>query len=776
MEQMPPKESAVSVMPTAKMKRRLNSVILIILMIVALAVICGIFKISVLNNKKYETLANNYHFGTMKIEAKRGAIYDTNGTPLAWSATVYNVYIDPTQFRSDMDSIETSNEKKKSTAEESGEQAADLVDVEALKKTISQYLASELDIPAEDVTKGFEAEGRYYVLKKQVEKDTADAILEYFDDLNLTCISTESTTKRYYPQNELAASVIGFTNGDGDGQYGLEYQYQENLAGVDGRVISAQAANGEEMPYRYSTTYDAEDGDSLYLTLNITLQYYLEKSMAEMVSKFEVANRACGIIMNAKTGAIYAMATAPSFDLNNPSEIFDEKTAASLKTLSGSAYTEAYTAAREQQWKNKAVTELYYPGSVFKVITSAAAFEEKLIHLDTDSFYCQGYTKVADREIGCSNRSGHGAQTFTQALTNSCNPAFMEIGARLGIPKFCYYFAGFGLTERTGIDLPGESNSLYVHEENMSDVDLATSSFGYANKITPLQMITAYAAAINGGNLVQPYMVEKIVSSDGNVVKEHETTVRRQVVSEETSQTMREQLEAVVNNNKDHNAYIEGYRIGGKSGTSEKLDEYDEDHMQYVASYCCFAPADDPDIIMLIMADEPNKEIGYYGSAVTVDYARTVMKEILPELGYYPSYSEEEGSSRNVTIPLVQAADVSSAQATMQALGLTCEVVGSGDTVLAQCPTTGSTVAPGGKVILYTEAGYTAETVTVPNLIGLSPADANAALTNLGLNYAAIGASADSEGATVQSQSIAADTTVDRGTSIVLTLSVTPSE
>lgn len=754
---------------SAVMRRR-AAVGMTILVAMGATVAGKLFKVSIVDNKKYEDMANNYHFGTMTLDANRGAIYDANGTALAWSATVYNVYIDPKLYQDEMDEIEKSNSKKQAAAQEKGEQAANLVDVDQLKQSILSFLSETLEIDVSKIEEGLSRDSRYYVLQTQVEKDKADAIISYFDKLKLTFIGTEATTRRYYPQNELAAAVIGFTNGDGDGQYGLEYQYNDYLSGVDGRIISAQAANGEEMPYRYSTTYEAEDGASLYLTLDSTMQYYLEKSMSEMVENFEVNDRATGIIMNPKTGAIYAMATCPSFDLNNPSEIYDPVVAAQLKELPESEYQDAYLEAREKQWRNKAISEINPPGSTFKIVTSAAAFEENLIDLNSDTFFCSGYLQVQDAKIGCSLRSGHGSQTFTQALTNSCNPAFMEIGLRLGVQKFSYYLQGFGLTEKTGIDLPGEVSSVCVSEDKMTQVDLASGAFGQTNELTALELITAYSAAINGGYVVQPYVVDHIVDSSGNTVLQNTTTEKRQIVSEETSKTMREQLEAVVSTNPSHNAYIQGYRIGGKSGTAEIRATTDIED-DYVASYCCFAPADDPEIIMLIQADYPNPEIGYYGSKVVTPYARDIMEEILPYMGLYPEYTDEEAKEMNVTVPLLQDAELSAAESTLEQLGLTYEVVGSGSTVVSQSPTTGTSVAKGGKVLLYTEQTTTRDLVTVPNLIGMTASQANETLSYYGLNYSLMGASASSEGALVKSQSAAEGTQLQRGSSITLTLS-----
>ena len=767
------KKTKAEVSATVRMRNRTNKGVLGLMTVFCAAVIVRLFVVSVVDNSKYEGMANNYHFGTMTLSANRGAIYDANGTALAWSATVYNIYIDPTLYREEMKSIEDANDKKKSAAEEENETADNLVDVDQLKTSITNFLSEKLGLKTEEVEASFEKDGRYYVLQTQVEKNVTDEITAYFEKLNLSFIGTEATTRRYYPQNELAAAVIGFTNGDGDGQYGLEYQYDDYLSGVDGRVISAQAANGEEMPYRYSTTYDAEDGDSLYLTLDTTIQYYLEKSLAEMVEKFEVKERACGVIMNPKTGAVYAMATYPTFDLNNPSEIYDAKTAQELAALPEGEYSTAYATARETQWKNKVISEISYPGSTFKIVTTADAFEENLINMETDSFYCSGQVQVADATIRCSNTAGHGAQTFTQALTNSCNPAFIEIGQRIGIDKFSYYFEGFGLAEKTGIDLPGEAVSYSVTGDDMNIVDLASAAYGQCNKVTAMELVTAYSAAINGGYMVTPHVVDHVVDSNGNIVLQNETEVKRQIVSEETSDIVREQLEAVVNNNPSHNAYIQGYRIGGKSGTAEKLDTSTADDRQYVASYCCFAPADDPEVIMLIMADEPNKEIGYYGSQVVVPYARDIMEEILPAMGFYPEYSDGEDTDSTVTVPYLQSADITSAESTLAQLGLTYEVVGDGTTVASQSPSTGTSVTKGGKVILYTEVGgNSGDTIEVPNLVGMTAAEVNETMTYYDLNYAIVGSSASESGALVQYQSEEAGTVVPRGTAITLTLSV----
>lgn len=782
--------------PTVQMKKRTTRGLLAVIIFLVTAISINLFKVSVLDNKFYQEKANADHFGAITISANRGAIYDTNGVILAQSATVYKVFMDPDLFRSEIaKKDEAVKAQQKQIAK--GDLPANTVvkTAEEVQSEVISYLAEQLEIDTNKIEEAMNKDSQYQVLKTQVEKPAADNIIAFMNENSINSIQIEEDTKRYYPQDELAASVIGFTNADGDGQYGLEYQYNEYLSGIDGKVISAKDANGNEMPYRYSKTYEAQDGNSLYLTIDRTLQYSLEKNLEETVSQFEVENRACGIIMNAKTGAVLAMATAPGFDLNNPSDVSDLQIAQKaqdleyldidkndvikkedakklLDTMPEEKYTEAYIAAREQQWKNKTITDLYIPGSVFKVVTSSAALEENVIKT-SDTFDCAGAVTVYEGTdpIHCWKISGHGTQTFVEAITNSCNPAFIEIGRRLGADKFFDYFKAYGLTEKTGIDLPAESTSFYQHLEGMGPVELASCSFGQTNKVTPLEMITAYAAVINGGNLVTPYVVSRIVDNDGNVVMTNEKTVKRQVISEETSKLMCETLEQVAVGN---GAYIKGYHVGGKSGTSEKLDEYagtDEDPMRYVASYCCFAPADDPEIIMLIMADEPMSG-EYYGSKIAVPCSRKVMEEILPYMGYYPEYSEEEAENMDVQVPFVEDKSLSDAQQALDSKGLTYQVVGEGDTVYGQMPISGTNVAQGGTVILYTQQNYTEETVEVPNLMGYSLSDANYILTASGLNMVAGGASTDSTSSVVQSQSVVAGTSVTKGTVIELTFGV----
>ena len=586
-----------------------------------------------------------------------------------------------------------------------------------------------------------------------------------FTKYGFTCLNLEEDTKRYYPQNQLAASVIGFTSGSGDGVYGLEAKYDDYLAGIDGKTISAKDSNGNELPYRYSKTYSAKNGDDVYLTIDMNIQYYLEKHLEEMGKKFNVANRSCAILMNAKTGAIYGMATYPGFDPNQPQIISDERIVAQLQSMSEELRTKREEEARENQYRNKCISEVYEPGSVFKVFTSASAIEESVIDINTYTFDCEGFTNVDGEIIRCHELGGHHLETFQQGLTNSCNPVFMDLGFRLGIKKFCYYFKAFGFNSMTGIDLPAEVTGRGHDEATMMNVDLAVDSFGQGETVTPIEVITAYAAAVNGGYLLQPYVVDHIADEEGNIVLRNQRTVKRQVVSEDTSAKMRDALEKVVSGNGGGNVTIKGYSIGGKSGTSGRLSVGSKD--LYGASYVCFTPANDPELILLVLADMPDVNIGYYGAQVAVPTARDILTDVLPYLGYSPEYTDEEQENLDITVPLLEGS-ITAARETIEALGGNVKVIGNGPTVVAQSPLTGTSIAKGGTVYLYTEESHTSDTTTVPSFIGLSPQEANERLALYGLNYVAVGASVKNENVKVNSQSEPEGKNVAVGTAIEL--------
>lgn len=794
-------------LPSRSMKIRTKITMTIVFFILFAFVAGNFFRISVLMNKEYQAKANDQHFGSIPISAHRGSIYDSKGTALAKSATVYKVFLDPKQFRADLENlqkrIETRTEQIKNgtyqpqvqmTTDENGIEKEEILEEqlpassEAFRADAAAFLADKLQITAEKVEKAMTANNQYSILQEQVEKNVADEVLAFFNQYGLVSLNVEEDTKRYYPQNELAAAVIGFTASDGYGLYGVESSYDEYLAGTDGRTISAKDSNGNELPYRYSKTYPAKNGNDVYLTLDMRIQYYLEKHLEEMSTNFMVKNRSCAILMNAKTGAVYGMAQYPSYDLNNPYEIADPVINGRLKTLEEEEYNKLQGTARETQWRNKCITEVYEPGSVFKVITSAAAFEENLIDVNKDSFYCSGSVKLDGMisPVNCHELGGHGAQSYQIALTHSCNPAFMEIGARLGEEKFLYYYDAFGLRVPTGIDLPAESGGIQQKAELFNNVDLGMSSIGQCETITPIEMITSYCAAINGGYLLQPYVVEKVVDEDGNVVMKNERTVRRQVVSEETSAIMRDALYHVTIDNGGGNVNIKGYAIGGKSGTSQRLsitaagkkmiqgETENADEQEYGASYCCFAPADDPEIILLVLADMPDKANNggyYYGSKVAVPTARDILTDVLPYLGISPEYTAEELAERDIKIPLLEG-ELEAAKATLDSLGANYEVVGEGMTVVAQSPVTGTSIAKGGTVYLYTDPSHTSDYTEVPDLVGLTPEIANDSIVYMDLNYVATGASIHREGAVVNSQSIEPGKKVEKGTTIVLEFNV----
>lgn len=791
-------------LPSKSMKIRAKVIMIIVFIILFLVVAINFFNISVVNNEKYQAMANDQHFGSITISAHRGSIYDAQGDTLAKSASVYKVFLDPSQFKKDMETlqkrIDERNEQIKNgtytpdvqtTTNENGEEVQIVVEetlptsAQAFREEAISVLSGKLGITSEKVAKAMDANNQYSILQEQVEKPVADEVLDLFNKYGLTSLNVEEDTKRYYPQNELAASVIGFTSADGYGMYGIESYYDSYLSGTDGRTISAKDSNGNELPYRYSKTYPATNGNDIYLTIDMTIQYYLEKHLQEMSENYMVKNRSCAILMNAKTGAVLGMAQYPSYDLNNPYDIADSTVEAQLKNITDDAeYSKVQGSARETQWRNKCITEVYEPGSVFKVITSSAAFEENLIDRVNDIFYCSGSMKLdgMSSPVNCHNVAGHGPQSYQDALTHSCNPAFMEIGLELGEDKFLYYYDAFGLGEQTGIDLPAEFIGNIQSSDRFTNVDLAMSSIGQNHTVTPLEMITAYCASINGGYLLQPYVVEKILDVDGNVVLKNERTVRRQVISEETSAIMRDSLYHVAADSSGGNVTIKGYAIGGKSGTSQRLSETtkgqtyvdgvaeNESEQEYGASYCCFVPADDPEIILLVLADMPDKDNNggyYYGSQVAVPTARDILAEVLPYLGISPEYTEDELAELDIKVPLLEGS-LEDAVKTLEGLGAEYEIIGSGSSVVAQSPTTGTSISKGGTVYLYTDKNPVFEYTVVPDFTGATADIVNESIVYQRLNYIATGASIHREGAVVVKQSPSPGEPVEVGTTVEL--------
>ena len=763
--------------PTTKMIRRLGCIAVIVVLVVVYIGV-QVFTTAVAESDKWQELANSQQLKSTVVQASRGTIFDSTGQVLAKSATVYTVYCDQKMLWDDFisqkdviiaDYKETlAKTKDKDKIAEYTEKLSKAKTSEECFADLVAFMSATLEIDTKDIKEKIQNDkDRYVILKKEVEKSVADKIEEYLSEEELDGIRCDPTTKRFYPQNELAANVVGHLNYDGDGIYGFEASYKDYLAKINGRVVTATARNGTEIPYKYKQSYDAQDGDSLHLNIDINIQYHLENALAEAVEKHMPAERATGIIMNPKTGQVYAMATNYSYDPNNPAEITNQKIVEQLAEMEEDSeeYGELRLNAWSTQWKNKAISELYFPGSVFKVITGSSALEEKAITLN-DSFYCNTFIQVADAKINCWSTHDHGSQNLALSMLNSCNPAFVQIGQRLGKEEFSEYFEAYGFTERTGIDLPSEATSIYMPLSRMGSVELASSSFGQTNKITPIQMITAYSAVVNGGYLVTPHVVDKITDSNGNVVKSFDTEVKRQVISEETSAQMREILEGVVNGQTGSNCYIKGYRIGGKSGTSQKLDT--DNSTTYVASYCAFAPADDPEVIMLVMVDHPTSGV-YYGSQVAAPICVDVFTNILPYLGLFPEYTDEELETMQVSVPNVEYSTIERATQTLESLGLNVKIQGEGDSVVKQIPL-GVSVEKDSTVVLYTDESYETNVVTVPNIAGLTRNQAQQTLEQYGLNLTVEGSAADESDAIASTdQSYVYGATVPEGTAVSVT-------
>ena len=762
--------------PSLKMKTRLTIWLCLPVLMILIYMIWGIWKVSIKEGAKWKELANSQQLKSTVVTASRGSMYDAKGNVLAQSATVFKIYVDPVMLSEQCKARDKRIEDLKAAIAEE-DNAADrasmqeeLDNCKTAQQTFDElveFLAIKLQLETKEVRDSLsDTSSQYIVLRSDVEKTLRDEIEAKLTELHIDGVRGEPQTRRVYPQESLAAHVLGYTDFSDNGVYGLEASYNDYLEGVDGRVITAKDKDGNDIPYRYKQSYDVQDGNDLNLNIDINIQYMLEKGLQKAYETNQPTDRVCGIIMNPKTGQIYAMATSFSYDPNEPSTISDKATAERLAGIKSTPeYEEEVKNARSLQWKDKCVSELYFPGSVFKIITGSAALEEKAITLN-DTFSCNSHITVEDRDINCWTTGDHGSQNLAEAMANSCNPAFVQIGLKLGADNFTKYFDGFGYNELTGIDLPGEVNSINIHMLNwLGPVELATSAFGQTNKVTPIQMITAVSAAVNGGYVVTPRVVSSVTDQNGNVVKKNETEIKRQIISEETSASMREILKGVVETNKSSNCYIPGYSIGGKSGTSQKLDENAKGDT-YVASYCAFAPAEDPEVIMLVMVDHPTgKE--FYGSMVAAPICQEVLSEVLPYMGMFPNYSEEDLKTLSVNVPNVQYYTVDEATKTLEEHGFVVKVKGEGDTVLRQMPS-GVKIEHGGSVVLYTDQKTEIEKVTVPNLQGLTREQARATLEMYGLNLIAEGAAASEENSVAQG-----DQTYDAGASVPMGTAVT---
>ena len=663
-----------------------------------------IYSISVTQHVDYQQRAISQQTRDSIISPERGTIFDRNMKPLAMSATVETVYISPADFKDD-----------------------------AQRELTALGLSRILGVDYGDLLEKAKKNNYYQTVKKRIESDSADAVREFIGNNNLeNIVHLVEDTKRFYPYGNFASHIIGFCDGDNIGIYGIELQYEEYLKGSPGRMISAKNAKGTDMNFEYEAYYDAQDGANVVLTIDETVQHYLEKHLETAWIENNVGNKAVGIVYKVKTGEVLGMSTKPDFDLNNPRIISDETLSAGLGTLEGDQKAEATLNALYDLWRNKAIQDPYEPGSVFKIITAAMGLEEAVVR-PSDGFFCSGVLKVGGHDFHCWRRQGHGSETFVQGLENSCNPVFIEVGRRVGSTRFMDYMSAFNLKKKTGIDLPGEANSI-THASNFNEVELSTYAFGQTFKITPIQMIAAASAAVNNGYYMQPHVVKALVDDEGNVIKNFEPTVVSQVVSAESSATLREMLETVVSVGTGKNSYVPGYRIGGKTGTSEKIDKKDangEANLR-IASFIGFAPANDPEIAVLIILDEPdvpNKN----GGVIAAPVVRRILSDVLPYLGIEQEYTLEEVSALEVETPNLRNMTLEQAKAAAQAKGIDVKIIGDGAKVTDQVPAPGAKVPKSAGLIIYMGAEKPAEMVEVPDISGMSYTKALKELEKVGL-------------------------------------------
>ena len=698
-----------------------RSFVLMLLMGVGMFVLLffQLFDLQIVRHEELQSKAVNQQTRRTVVTASRGTIYDRTGNIMAISASAETIILSPLEIDRAV------NDKD--------------APVSWTKDTLAAGLAELLDGDAAAIRKRMDnTKSQYEVIKLRAEEDTANAVRAYINENKIVGVHLVADAKRYYPYGSLASHVIGFVGDDNTGLYGLEARYEQELEGQSGMVVSTKDNAGNDMMYAYEQYFAAQNGSDLTLTLDTTIQYYLEKGLDTMTDKFSAANGATGIIMDAKTGGILAMASSPSYDLNDFAAVQD-------KTLRERMERGESTLAEMQllQWRNKALNDTYEPGSTFKILTLAAALEEGVINKNT-TVNCNGYVNISNYTIHCSNKVGHGLQTLVQSVGNSCNPAFISYGLKLGNTKFYDYMKSFGLMDGTGIDLGGEATGIFADPSSFTQLDLACYSFGQNFNVTPLALITAQAACINGGYLHTPYLVERITDSNGSVTYQHDSTPVRQVISEETSAIVREALEYVVSSGSGKNGRVAGYRIGGKTGTADKTGTKTNDNPKgdVVVSFMCFAPADDPKYIMLLTMDTPRRDTGtaVYGGTMVAPVAGQIMGEILPALGIEPNYSASELAGADAAVPYVVGKSVADAKAALKAAGFACTTVGGGDTVTDQTPAGGAIVPNNASIVLYLGVEKPNAPSTVPNVVGKTPAEANKTLTNAGLIMKVTGA------------------------------------
>ena len=711
------------------------------------------------------------------VPASRGTIYDCNGYMLAVSSTAEEVNISPKEIAAFVEKQKQSIEDAKAKAAEKGQTytAPELRDQTYIARGLSRILEVDQTRIEERMTK---TDSMYENIRKKVEQTQADEVRRFINGeideegnevpkeqrKKLQGVWMNPDSKRIYPYSSLGANVIGFVNADNKGGVGLEAKYDSELEGTAGMTVAAKNAAGTELLYQgYEQIFDAENGDNLVLTMDVNVQAALEKGVEAMVKKFDAKNGATGIVMNVNTGAIVGMASYPNYDLNDYGTLYDDALKAKLEaTLAAleaqrmtysteeeyeAAVSAAESGAMQTQWRNKCIDSTYEPGSTFKPITLASGLEEGVINMNS-TFNCTGSVKVGKWTIHCSKKGGHGLQTLEKAVGNSCNPAFINIGQRLGGETLYEYMKAFGLTEPTGVDMIGEAKGIISKTSLMNDAaSLASYSFGQTFNVTPLELIRAQAACVNGGYLYMPYIVDQVLDDEGNVIGQHDSAPIRQVISEETSAKVRQCLEYVVAQGTGKNGQVAGYRIGGKTGTADKTETRNTTK-EIVVSFMCFAPADDPQYIMLLTMDTPSRTTGTYpsGGNMVAPTASSIMAEILPYLGIEPDYTAEEMAGADTAVPNVVGKSAADAKTVLESAGFSCKTVGSGETVTDQTPAGGAIVPNNANIILYLGAEKSNAPCTVPNVVGKTAAQANQALTDAGLIMKVAGATSATSG------------------------------
>ena len=769
------KERLLRQQPDHRANRTILIRTLILMGIFGVAVFVPLFfqlwKIQIQDYDYYRGLVADQQTKDSTVEANRGTIYDSNVGPLALSATVYNVQLSPKEIIQ----CQENYKEKVEQAEKNGKDPPDYP--EPTNEFIAENLAEILDLEVDDILARLAKENYLYeMIKWRVEPEESEAVEQFITENHISGIYLMPTSKRYYPKGSLAAQVIGWVNPNlGEGAYGVEALYEEELAGETGRVVTAKNGVGTEMLYWFEDYYDATNGDDLTLTIDATIQSFCESILKKGVEQFDVQNGGFCIAMDPNTGEILAWANSPTYDLNDPWAVTDPVLSQYLESVKNDpstneeAYKEALGNTQLQQWRNKAINDTYEPGSTFKSIVLAAALEEGVVS-ESDHFYCSGSVMVEgwSDPIKCSYTPGHKDQDLATAVANSCNPAFVAIGQRLGAEKFYDYLEDFGFLEPTGIDMQGEydTSSLIWPRDKFTNVNLATASFGQRFNVTPIQLITAASAVINGGHLMKPYVISQVTDASGNVLQYTEPTEVRQVVSEQTSARCREILEKVVDGGTGKNAAVEGYRIGGKTGSSETLVEG-----HTIVSFLGFAPADDPQVVILLAYDAPKPASpganttagGWYisGGNMAALMASELLENILDYMGVEKTYS----STADVLVPNVTGKTLADATAALKTNNLTLRTVGDGDTVTGQIPAQGASIHGGSEVVLYMGEQAPTDQVQVPNVVGLTLAQAQKKMTEAGLYLKASGASGYST-STAYEQEVAAGTSVDRGTAI----------